>query len=221
MSSLLNLELTNPGLTLHKHAVGTPYYVSPEVIAGSYTAKCDIWSIGVIAYMLLSGVPPFFGPDDKATIQAVREGKWRFSDSLFKAVSPAAKAFISMCLDRQTSLRPSAAVAIKHKWFEVLLNPNGSADILQKKEHFQSDTKRNIHSIASIAPLSTSRMNVFSQSLSNPDHSDGFTTLNRNSSVSDLRPSSQHLLPYSACQSPLTTTDTLHYCDSLSTHPPE
>ena len=219
MSSLLNLELTNPGLTLHTHAVGTPYYVSPEVIAGNYTAKCDIWSLGVIAYMLLSGVPPFFGPDDNGTIQAVREGKWKFPDSLFKAVSPAAKSFISMCLSRQTSLRPSAAVAIKHKWFEILKNPDGSRDILKSKEFFQPDVKKNIHSIGSIAPLSTSRQNSSSLSLDNSLDSDVSTALNRDG-LPHLHPSSQKMPPCSACQSPVRTMEIL-YNDSLSTHPPE
>ena len=109
--------------------MGTPYYVSPEVLAGSYNCKCDIWSIGVIAYMLLSGVPPFYGPDDKATLQAVREGKWRFFNSLFSSISFEAKDFITCCLDRQINSRPSAVQAMKHVWFKQLEVPDAKPDI--------------------------------------------------------------------------------------------
>ena len=122
-----NLKLIDFGLSqlyendevLHR-AVGTPYYVSPEVLSGNYNYKCDIWSIGVIAYMLLSGVPPFYGPDDKATLQSVRQGKWKFNTKLFQPVSTAAKTFITSCLDINASNRPTAASAMKHQWFQLL-----------------------------------------------------------------------------------------------------
>ena len=47
------------------HDIGTPYYIAPQVLDKSYTAKCDVWSIGVITYMLLSGQVPFNGVDNK------------------------------------------------------------------------------------------------------------------------------------------------------------
>ena len=48
------------------------YYIAPEIIAGSYDQRCDIWSAGVILYILLTAVPPFDGDNDKEIIEAVR-----------------------------------------------------------------------------------------------------------------------------------------------------
>lgn len=57
---------------------GTPYYIAPEVLQGTYTEKCDIWSLGVILYIMLCGYPPFNGETDKAILDAVMLGKFKF-----------------------------------------------------------------------------------------------------------------------------------------------
>jgi serine/threonine protein kinase len=56
--------------------LGTPYYIAPEVLAKSYGAKCDIWSIGVITYIILSGIPPFNGASDQEIMKKVKLGKY-------------------------------------------------------------------------------------------------------------------------------------------------
>ena len=58
--------------------LGTPYYVAPEVLKGIYSEKCDVWSIGVILFVLLSGTAPFNGKDDDAILDAVTKGVYSF-----------------------------------------------------------------------------------------------------------------------------------------------
>ena len=62
--------------------MGTAYYIAPEILTGKYDEKCDIWSIGVILYILLSGEPPFPGNSDPEIIAKVRKGKYNFNRNL-------------------------------------------------------------------------------------------------------------------------------------------
>ena len=61
--------------------VGTPLYIAPEIINNKkYDGKCDLWSCGVIMYMMLSGHPPFKGENDEELFQAIKNGKYNFDD---------------------------------------------------------------------------------------------------------------------------------------------
>lgn len=121
------LKLIDFGLSQHfkpaevlSTPVGTPYYVAPEVLGGAYDAKCDVWAIGVIAYMLVSGSPPFYGTSDAETLRAVQEGVVLFNQKHFRGVNDSAKNFISECLTKNPLDRPSAEEALRHEWFKTL-----------------------------------------------------------------------------------------------------
>ncbi len=61
-----------------KATLGTPYYIAPEVLMKCYNEKCDVWSCGVILYILLSGTPPFNGASDEDIMRAVKKTKFSF-----------------------------------------------------------------------------------------------------------------------------------------------
>ncbi|KAJ4953236.1 hypothetical protein NE237_030068 [Protea cynaroides] len=93
--------------------VGTPYYVAPEVLSGKdYNEKVDIWSAGVIMYVLLSGIPPFRGDTAAEIFEAVLRGNLRFRTGIFYSVSPAAKDLLRNMLSKDVSKRFSAEQVI-------------------------------------------------------------------------------------------------------------
>ncbi len=98
-----------------KTKVGTAYYVSPEVLKGNYDEKCDIWSAGVILYIMLSGDPPFNGEDDNAIYRAISKKKYNFPYEQWKNISKEAKDLIShmMC---DPDKRYTALQVLEHPW---------------------------------------------------------------------------------------------------------
>ena len=78
--------------------LGTPYYVSPEVLEGNYDKKCDLWAIGVIAYILLSGTPPFNGKTEADVFRKIRCCDFSFPEKQWSYISEAAKDFIGKLL---------------------------------------------------------------------------------------------------------------------------
>jgi len=97
--------------------VGTPYYVAPEVLSGrEYNEKVDIWSAGVILYVMLAGVPPFYGETPADTFEAVLRGNLRFPPKNFRSVSPEAKDLLRKMLCKDVSRRFSAEQVQRHPW---------------------------------------------------------------------------------------------------------
>ncbi|OWM70448.1 hypothetical protein CDL15_Pgr011924 [Punica granatum] len=93
--------------------VGTPYYVAPEVVAGrAYGEKVDVWSAGVVLYMMLAGFPPFYGETAVEIFNAVLRANLRFPVRTFGSVSPAAKDLLRRMLCKDISRRLSAEQAL-------------------------------------------------------------------------------------------------------------
>jgi calcium-dependent protein kinase len=86
-------------------ATGTPYYVAPEVLRRQYTKSCDIWSIGVITYILLCGYPPFYGESDTEIFDSVRTGRFDFPSPEWDTISDTAKQFVRFMLQKDPEIR--------------------------------------------------------------------------------------------------------------------
>jgi calcium-dependent protein kinase len=96
--------------------VGTPYYIAPEVLRKNYGKACDLWSIGVIAYVLLCGYPPFNGNNNAEVYESVRRGIYWFPSEDWKNVSSGAKDFISRLLQKDPRNRMTVDQALRHPW---------------------------------------------------------------------------------------------------------
>ena len=96
---------------------GTPYYIAPEVMKGNYTEKCDLWSIGVMLYIMLCGAPPFNGSDDQI-LKKVEKGVWTFRGQAWGSISEDAKDLVTNLMEPDIKLRLSAVDALAHPWIK-------------------------------------------------------------------------------------------------------
>ncbi|XP_070808947.1 myosin light chain kinase 3 isoform X1 [Pituophis catenifer annectens] len=100
---------------------GTPEFLAPEVVNYDFVSfPTDMWSVGIIAYMLVSGLSPFLGENDAETMNYIINCNWDFDAEAFEQVSEEAKDFVSRLLIKEKSGRISAANCLKHEWLTNL-----------------------------------------------------------------------------------------------------
>ena len=102
---LSNFFKENEILTLK---VGSPYYIAPEVLNKSYNEKCDIWSAGVVLYVMLTGNFPFVGKTSQKLFESIKTGKYKNTGKEWEAISPKAKDLIKKMLEINTTKRITA-----------------------------------------------------------------------------------------------------------------
>lgn len=100
--------------------VGTAYYMSPELLKGKYDQACDVWSTGIVAYILLCGYPPFNGDTDPDIFEAIKQASFQFPSQAWGHVTPEAKDFIKCLLRKDPKKRFTAEEALKHPWIRNL-----------------------------------------------------------------------------------------------------
>jgi calcium-dependent protein kinase len=106
----------------YNEVIGTPFYIAPEVLNNNYDEKCDMWSCGVILYVMLSGEPPFYGENDDEIYSQILNSEVKFNQKVWDDISRDAKDLIKKLLNKNHRERLSAVEALQHPWIQNIDN---------------------------------------------------------------------------------------------------
>lgn len=145
------LKATDFGLSVfleegkvYKDLVGSAYYVAPEVLKRRYGKEADVWSAGVILYILLSGVPPFWDETEKGIFEAIQKEELDLETKPWPSISSSAKDLVRRMLKRDPQSRITAAQVLEHPWIreggEASDEPIDSA-VLSRMKQFRAMNK--------------------------------------------------------------------------------
>ncbi|KAM4530121.1 myosin light chain kinase, smooth muscle isoform 3-T3 [Odontesthes bonariensis] len=167
---------------------GTPEFVAPEVI--NYEPVClatDMWSVGVICYILLSGESPFQGNSDAETLALVTAAQWEFDEESFEEITEEAKNFISSLLNKDSRRRMSCQEAFDHPWMAAVDSGDLTCTKSLSKQKMKRFLARQKWKKAGKAMLALKRMALLSKS----DDSASPTSIGE---ASPLSPEAEHAL---------------------------
>jgi serine/threonine protein kinase len=149
-------------------SAGTPGYMAPEVFQKLPHGKpVDMWSIGVLSYLLLSGGLPFESEDSPVDVDKILKAEFYFDENYWSFISENAKSFISSLLVLDPSKRLTAAQALNHPWFQDTLHEQ-KQDLLpscQKGFNARKVFRRAIDVVKAVNKLSLSRKSSHASSL--------------------------------------------------------
>lgn len=112
----LSKKFLNSQIGIMHEGVGTLYSMAPQVLQGVYTSQADMWSVGVITYMLLASHRPFYNKRRKVMIDKIMRADYNFEKDYWMSVSDEAKDMIDHLLVLDPKKRMDATKALKHKW---------------------------------------------------------------------------------------------------------
>ncbi|XP_029412185.1 serine/threonine-protein kinase 33 isoform X4 [Nannospalax galili] len=144
-------KVSDFGLAVKKHGsrsegmmqttCGTPIYMAPEVInAHDYSQQCDIWSIGVMMYLLLCGEPPFMANSEEKLFEQIRKGELRFEDAIWGSVSDSAKNVLRQLIKVDPAHRITAKELLDNHWLTGnVLSSVRPANVLEMMKEWKNN----------------------------------------------------------------------------------
>lgn len=136
--------------------VGTIYTMAPQVLQGVYTSQADLWSVGVISYMLLSSQRPFNGKKRKVVIDKIMRGDYTLSSKDWESISNEAKDFVKKLLELDPEVRSHATSALTHAW--VSMKFEGESD--KPCQELAKGVKKNLMMYQNSSKLKKIALNV-------------------------------------------------------------
>ena len=144
-----SLKLIDFGLSIQQNAkkekrrVGTPYYMAPEMIFGNFVKASDIWSIGVIMYIMVTGKQPFWGKNKDEVLNKVKNGRYDIKSLYYSKCSNSVKDLIKKMLVTEPEKRMTVEACLEHSWFKQFendkyINLAFSEEIVDSLRQFQN-----------------------------------------------------------------------------------